>query len=80
MSQICFKDPFQPNSFPWIAPLLREEDIKTSFINSQCSAVLVSANLTPKTILTATYVTRIDNLTISLLLSDPSPIIAVLCP
>ena len=34
---------FQVNSYPWIAALLRDEDIEAEFINSQCGSVLVSA-------------------------------------
>ena len=31
----------QKNAYPWIAALLRDEDIDDSYVNSECSAVLV---------------------------------------
>ena len=41
--QSFFKLPcFQANAYPWIAALLRDEDIDGQYINSRCSAVLVS--------------------------------------
>ena len=32
---------FQADSYPWIAALLRDEDIEADYINTKCSAVLV---------------------------------------
>ena len=37
---------FQIDSYPWIAALLRDEDITTEYVNSMCSAVLVSTSTT----------------------------------
>ena len=33
----------QADSYPWIAALLRDEDIEAGYINSQCAAVLVDS-------------------------------------
>ena len=35
---------FQVNAYPWIAALLRDEDIEAAYINSQCSCVIVSTS------------------------------------
>ena len=35
---------FQVDSYPWIAALLRDEDIEADYINSKCGSVLVSAS------------------------------------
>ena len=34
----------QANAYPWIAPLLRDEDSAADYVNSRCSAVLVSTS------------------------------------
>ena len=34
----------QANAYQWIAALLRDEDIDGQFINSRCSAILVSSS------------------------------------
>ena len=41
MIPVYWKFSIQPNAYPWIAALLRDEDIQDGYINSQCSAVLV---------------------------------------
>ena len=33
---------FQANAYPWIAALLRDEDLEADYINSKCSTVIVS--------------------------------------
>ena len=38
--------PVQANAYPWIAALLRDEDIDAQYLNSRCSAVLVSSSPT----------------------------------
>ena len=35
---------FQAAAYPWIAALLRDEDIEAEYINSKCGAVLVSTS------------------------------------
>ena len=44
----CFfveQAPPQERAYPWIAALLRDEDIDSHYINSKCGAVLVSTFL-----------------------------------
>ena len=46
-SRLCqLKDHFQIDSYPWLAALLQDEDIRTDYVNSKCSAVLVSSSTT----------------------------------
>ena len=33
---------FQADAYPWMAALLRDEDMEEDYINSKCAAVLVS--------------------------------------
>ena len=35
---------FQVDAYPWIAALLRDEDIAADYINSKCAAVIVSSS------------------------------------
>ena len=35
---------FQVDAYPWIAALLRDEDIAADYINSKCAAVIVSTS------------------------------------
>ena len=35
---------FQVDAYPWTAALLRDEDIEADYINSKCTAVIVSTS------------------------------------
>ena len=56
--QVC---PDQADAYPWIAALLREEDILSEYINSKCSAVLVGTSPTfPSVVIFSLYVFSLD--------------------